>query len=99
MCLAVDLADMIAALSIVECLHGAAGKEMLSDGRTTCQYAVYACIDRCDFRRRDVTFYGIDRCDHCGEVLAEGRQLAGLCESCERAVKAAKRVPDRQGQG
>ncbi len=37
-----------------------------------------------------MTYY----CDHCGEVLAEGRQLAGLCESCERAVKAAKRVLD-----
>ncbi len=41
-----------------------------------------------------MNFYGIDRCDYCGEPLAEGRQLAGLCEGCEMAMKAAKRVLD-----
>ncbi len=41
-----------------------------------------------------MTYHGIDRCDNCGQPLEDGRWLAGLCESCERAVKAAKRVLD-----
>ena len=40
-----------------------------------------------------MTYHG-DHCDSCGEVLTEGRQLAGLCESCELAMKAAKKVLD-----
>ncbi len=36
----------------------------------------------------------IDVCDVCGEDLEDGRWLSGLCEACEAAAKAAKRVLD-----
>ncbi len=39
-------------------------------------------------------YHGIDYCDACGEVLDEGKWLSGLCQSCEQAAKAAKRVLD-----
>ncbi len=42
-----------------------------------------------------MTYHGIDLCDNCGEVLEDGRSLAGLCEVCELAMKAAKRVVER----
>ncbi len=82
---AVDLAAMIAPLFIVQWPESPFGVKNYITGihlsiGSICMGAYGASM----------TYY----CDHCGEVLAEGRQLAGLCESCERAVKAAKRVLD-----
>jgi len=41
-----------------------------------------------------MTYHGIDLCDECRGPLEDARWLAGLCESCELAMKAAKKVLD-----
>ena len=36
-------------------------------------------------------YYGIDRCDRCGQPLEEGRWLAGICAACDQTLKKPKR--------
>ena len=43
----------------------------------------------------ELTFHGLDYCDLCGEPLAPGETLAGLCRTC-RATPAPRRPAPRE---
>ena len=38
-----------------------------------------------------MNFFGIDRCDNCGQLLEDGQWLVGLCKTCERIQKVPKK--------